>query len=147
MQLNEEQLKLWLEEEDDASKGMKDSSKLGTNEVVSKSSGEKEDRNKKNGGKEAPMEEIVDLEKHLLACRSSLVHKRLKPCCNGPADNQPSSSSPLSEQSRFSSTNVPAETQPSISQSSSKTPLGLRAHITLGCAKGVRPMQTGLDQV
>ena len=124
MQLNEEQLKLWLEEEDDASKGMKDSSKLGTNEVVSKSSGEKRDRNKRNGGKEAPMEEIVDLEKHLLACRSSLVHKRLKPCCN-----------------------VPAETLPSIGQLSSKTPLGLRAHITLGCAKGVRPMQTGLDQV
>ena len=142
MQLNEEQLQLWLEEEDD------DSSKLGTNQVVSKSSGEKGDKgNKRNEGKEAPMEEIVDLEKHLLACRSSLVHKRLKPCCNGPADNQPSSSSPLSEQSRFSSTNVPAETQPSISQLSSKTPLGLRAHITLGCAKGVRPMQTGLDQV
>ena len=156
VQLNEEQLEVWHEEEDDASDRMphdgvtsktcaKD--ELGADEVVSKSSGGKEDRNQRNGGKEAPKEDVVNLEKHLLACRSSLVHRKRRPCYNGPAENQPSSSSTLREQSPFSSTNVAAENQPSISQLCSKTPLGLRAHITLGCTKGVRPMQTGLDQV
>ena len=128
VQLNEEQLELWHEEEDDASNrvthGVKDFSKQGADEAASKSSDEKEDKNKRNEGKGALIEEVIDLEKHLLACRSSLVHRKQSPCSTKPAENQPSTS-----------------------QLSSPTPLGLRAHITLGCTEGVRPMQTGLDQV
>ena len=122
VQLDEEQLELWHEEDDGASNrvphGVKDFSKQGADEAVSKASDEREDRKKRNEGEEASMEEVVDLEKHLLACRSSLVHRKQRPI-----------------------------SQLSTSQLSSPTPLGLRAHITLGCTEGVRPMQTGLDQV
>ena len=34
-----------------------------------------------------------------------------------------------------------------LEQLQAPSPLGRRAHITLGCAEGVRPVQTGLDQV
>ena len=64
VQLNEEQLELWHEEEVDVSDRIphdgvtskscvKDFSKQG-DEVVSKSSGGQEGRNKRNGGKETP---------------------------------------------------------------------------------------------
>merc|ERR1711934_467903 len=130
VRLNEEQLEIWHEEgigesnrtppDEVTSKScVKESSKQGTDEVVSKSSGGKEDRNKRKGEKETSLEEVVDLEEHLLACRSSLVHRKQRPCTN----------------------------QSSTSQSSSLTSLGLRAHLTLGCTEGVRPMQTGLDQL
>ena len=147
VQLNEEQLELWHEEEVDVTNRIphdgvtlkscvKDFSKQG-DEVMSKSSGGKEDGNKKNGGKETSVEEVVDLEKQLLACRSSLVHRKKSPC-----SNQSSSSSLHREQSPCPTTNTAAE-----NHSSSLTSLGLRAHLTLGCTEGVRPMQTGLDQV
>ena len=149
VQLNEEQLELWHEEEVDASDRIpldgvtskscvKDVSKQG-DEVVSKSSGGQEGRNKRNGGKETPLEEVVDLEKHLLACRSSLVHRKKTPSSNHSSTSQSSSSSPQREQSPCPTTNTPAENQFSS--------LGSRAHLTLGCTEGVRPMQTGLDQV
>ena len=154
VQLNEEQLELWHEEEVDASDRIphdgvtskscvkvKDFSKQG-DEAVSKSSGGKEDRNKRNGGTETPLEEVVDLEKHLVTCRSSLVHRKKSPC-----SNQSSSSSLQREQSPCPTTNTPAENQPSAHQFSSLNSLGSRAHLTLGCTEGVRPMQTGLDQV
>ena len=152
VQLNEEQLELWHEEEIDASDRIpldgvtskscvKDISKQG-DEVVSNSSGGKEDRNKRNGGTETPLEEVVDLEKHLVTCRSSLVHRKKSPC-----SNQSSSSSLQREQSPCPTTNTPAEHQPSAHQFSSLNSLGSRAHLTLGCTEGVRPMQTGLDQV
>ena len=152
VQLNEEQLELWHGEEVDVTNRIphdgvtlkscvKDFSKQG-DEVMSKSSGGKEDGNKKNGGKETSVEEVVDLEKQLLACRSSLVHRKKSPC-----SNQSSSSSLQREQSPCPTTNTPAENQPSTNQFSSLTSLGSRAHLTLGCTEGVRPMQTGLDQV
>ena len=140
---------LWHEEENDVPNKMpldvviskscdKDSSKQGTDEVVSNSSSGKEERNTRNLGKEAPKEEVVDLEKHLLACRSSLVHRKLRPCFN-------QSSLSSFQRDPIPSTSTPAaENQPSINQPPS---LGLRAHLTLGCTEGVRPMQTGLDQV
>ena len=128
------------------------SSKQGTNETMSNPSDRKEDRNKSNGGKEAAVEEVVDLEKYLLACRSSLVYRKQSSCSTKPAENQPSANQSCSltsqnDQSPCSSINAPAENQPSTSQLSFPTPHGLRAHITLGCTEGVRPMQTGLDQV
>lgn len=154
VQLNEEQLELWHEEDIDASDRIplagvtskscikvKDFSKQG-DEVVSKSSGGQEDRNKRDGGKETPLEEVVDLEKHLLACRSSLVHRKKSPSPNQSSTSQSSSSSLQREQSPCPATNTAAE-----NQLSSLTSLGSRAHLTLGCTEGVRPMQTGLDQV
>ena len=112
VQLNEEQLDLWHEEEEDAFNRV--TQPLVKQEPVSKSGSGKE--NKDNSHREKDPEKVVDLEKHLLACRSSLVHRKQKLC---------------------SPTNLV----------SSSSPQGLKAHITLGCRKGVRPMQTGLDQV
>merc|ERR1711934_246085 len=123
VQLNGEQLELWHEEEigessrtppdEVTSKScVKESSKQGVDEVVSKSSGGKEDRNKRMGGKETSLEEVVDLEKHLLACRSSLVHRKQRPCTNQSSTSQPSSSSLQREQSPCPSTDVSAGNQP-----------------------------------
>ena len=114
MQLNEEQLDLWHEEEEDEDAFNRATRPLVKQEPVSKSGSGKE--NKDNSPREKDPEKVVDLEKHLLACRSSLVHRKQKLC---------------------SPTNL----------ASSSSLQGLKAHITLGCRKGVRPMQTGLDQV
>ena len=114
MQLNEEQLDLWHEEEEDEDAFNRVTQPLVKQEPVSKSGSGKE--NKDNSHREKDPEKVVDLEKHLLACRSSLVHRKQKLC---------------------SPTNL----------ASSSSLQGLKAHITLGCRKGVRPMQTGLDQV
>merc|ERR1712130_27713 len=116
VQLNEEQLGLWHEEENDAPNKLpldKDSSNQGTDEVVSNSSSGKEERNTRNLGKEAPKEEVVDLEKHLLACRSSLVHRKLRPCFNQSSlssfqrDPIPSTSTPAAESTLNQSTPLP----------------------------------------
>ena len=64
--------------------------------------------------------ETVDMERHLLSCSSSLVNH---------------------------STQLPSESQVPIDQACRFPSMGQKAYITLGCRDGIRPMQTGPDQV
>ena len=94
--------------------------KVNADKAQSEVSGEKRDQRERKEKDDITVAEDFDLERHLLACRSSLVNH---------------------------STQLPSESQVSIDQAHRFRSVGLKAHITLGCRDGVRPMQTGPDQV
>ena len=94
--------------------------KVNADKAQSEVSGEKRDHRERNEKEDITGAETVDMERHLLVCRSSLVNH---------------------------STQLPSETQVPIDQAHRSRSVGLKAHITLGCRDGVRPMQTGPDQV
>ena len=83
-------------------------------------SGGKRDHRERDEKEDTSGAETIDMERHLLACRSSLVNH---------------------------STQLPSESQVPIDQACRFPSMGQKAHITLGCRDGVRPMQTGPDQV
>ena len=137
VQLNEEQLTLWHEEEDSSgaapaglsshavksNKSTGQATKANADTALPQVSGEKRDhreRSEQEQDQNLTGAETVDMERHLLACRTSLVNH---------------------------STQLPSESQVSIDQAHRFRSVGLKAHITLGCRDGVRPMQTGPDQV
>ena len=88
--------------------------------AVPQVSGEKRDHRERNEKEDITGAETVDMERHLLSCRSSLVNH---------------------------STQLPLESQVPIDEARRFPSMGQKAHITLGCREGVRPMQTGPDQV
>ena len=134
VQLNEEQLRLWHEEKDSnniapaglSSHAVKSNEstgqaiKVNADKAQSEVSGEKRDQRERKEKDDITVAEDFDLERHLLTCRSSLVNH---------------------------STQLPTESQVPIDQAHRFPSMGQKAHITLGCRDGVRPMQTGPDQV
>ena len=99
-----------------------------------------------NSEKARPVSEPADFESLATACRSSLTQSSLAPL------SPPSILAPTVPPSITTPQGPPSSLAISCPSSSLAAPcpphsLGQRAHITLGCAEGVRPVQTGLDQV